>query len=204
MAAVGLTKATIVADLRLVGTAAVSTDSDGTGRSSYVVLARAFAGGSLTVTRTLILSGAGAAGAKGADGVDAPSLLPDSLMNGQAGGAAKESSVTCDDVTRGAGGPAGVPVGVSAGASRVAGAGGQGGTMDTDCNTFSLDFTARAGDSAGSASQLGTGAGHGGGGGSGSGTCGVSGDGEPGLVTNGSKGDGGTGDGRWPLVCGEE
>jgi hypothetical protein len=209
VAAVGLTKATIIADLRLVGTATATTDSDGTGHSSYGVLARAFAGGSLTVTRSLILAGAGAPGAKGADGTDAASLGANSPMNGGIGGAAKESTFTCENVSRGAGGQAGAPVGASTGGSRVAGAGGQGGTMDTDCSLITPDFRAQGGDDGVSATQLGTGAGHGGGGGSGSGTCGPTEDGEPGLVSNGGAGTGGTGggslsNGLWRGVGGQD
>src|SRR5689334_23804919 len=105
--AVGLTKATTVADLTMVGAAASGTDSSGAGRTTYVVLAYNVTGPGLTLARDRLIGGRGAAGAPGAPGLDADTVFADSAMNGGIGVAAYDTLVTCDNFSYGAGGSAG-------------------------------------------------------------------------------------------------
>src|SRR4029077_9892560 len=71
----GLTRATTLADLTMVGAAASGTDTAGNGRNSYVVLAKGVTGPGLSVVRSHLILGHGADGAAGSAGVDALALL---------------------------------------------------------------------------------------------------------------------------------
>src|SRR5512141_3395082 len=81
----------------------------------------------------------------------------------------------------------------ASGRSTLSGAGGHGGTMDTNCGIFSLDYNARAGTDGANASYVAGGFGLHGNGGSGGGVCGPTTNGNPGAVTNGAAGTGGSG-----------
>ncbi len=189
----GLTHQTILSDLTMVGGTAAGTDTTGTGRSSYVVLAHNVTGPGLLVLRSHLILGHGANGAKGAAGVDADSLSPGSAMNGGTGADGAQYSSPCDNTNFGTGGSAGTNA--SAGTS-AGGKGGKGGTMDANCNPITPDFNATSGTQGDSAQIVAVGFGHGGAGGLGQTQCAATGAGQPGLITNGVAGAGGTGNGK--------
>ncbi|MDP3910327.1 MAG: putative metal-binding motif-containing protein, partial [Gemmatimonadales bacterium] len=192
-----LTLPTVVADLTLSGADAASRFGGGQGKSSYVIVARSIPAGVLTIARNVIVARNGLSGALGANGPNAATLSGVGLAGG-AGGAADEFTTACNNTSRGLGGAAGAIGGTGGTVSTVPGAGGNGGTMDTDCNPFALNTTARPGANGLQAAQLGLvpSRGHGGVGGTGGDLCGLPQDGEPGTITNGAAGTGGGAGGR--------
>jgi hypothetical protein len=135
-----LATAPVLRNLVLVGPAAVGLEGIN-GKSSYVIRALQ---SNLVLRDVTLLAGAGAAGPNGGNGADAASIARTATRNGGAGGPGDQFITTCNDVDRGAGGPAGtnsctglvLPNG---------GAGGVGGTMDTHCEAFNNNFNARPG-----------------------------------------------------------
>jgi hypothetical protein len=157
------------------------------GKSSYGVHANAAV---LNLVRVQVKAGNGAPGATGAAGTDAVIVDAQSYMNGGKGGDGARYSTTCDDSSRGAGGARGTNSCTQSPSGRAmnGAGGGQGGTMDTNCGVFSLDFNARGGDGGGYADFTFGSFGTPGGGGSGGSTCGPAGSGNPGVVVNGAAG----------------
>lgn len=161
------------------------------GRSSYVMHAKA---AMVTLSRVQIVAGTGAGGLTGSTGADAVIADAQSYMVGGTGGVGDEFSTTCNSSSRGGGGPAAVNTCSQSPSSRAmnGGAGGQGGTMDTNCSVLSLDLDARPGSDGTNASFLSGSFGLHGTGGSGLDVCGLATGGNPGSVTNGGQGGGGT------------
>jgi len=138
-------------------------------------------------TRVTVIAGNGGNGINGSTGINAPPANP-VVMDGTAGGPAFEDLLSCDSTQRGAPGLAGM----NAAASRRGGAGGAGGTMDTNCDIFNLNLNATSGQTGGNAATLFGGLGTGGPGGpANSSTPGMS--GQPGRVLNGAGGGAGAG-----------
>jgi hypothetical protein len=188
--AAALTKATVVAGLRLVGPTPAGPRPGGAGRNAYVVLARNVAAGLLTIARSTIVAANGSAGAAGAAGDDAALATATAGMNGGTGGASAQYATLCDNTSRGSGGAAGTNA-VAGVTAPNGGAGGAGGTMDTDCQIVQSDLTATAGIAGGGAVTFAAARyGYGGGGGAGATTCGAAGDGADGRVQNGAAGPG--------------
>ena len=181
----GLTKAMTVADLHIVGPNAAGRRAGGWGRSSYAVLVRNVAAGLLTLARNSIAAGNGSDGAAGGNGADASPDTATTAMRGLNGTNAWQTSVVCDATTRM---PGGAPGTNPAGTTQLdGGAGGSGGTMDTNCGT--LDYTAGMGLSGGNATVYVLGQyGSGGSGGAGASTCGQGFSGAPGTIVNGAAG----------------
>ncbi len=148
----------------------------GVARSSYAVHAKQAA---LDLTGVRIIGGNGAAGSPGSNGTSA-SQAP--AAGGSAGGNAAQYATVCDNTSRGAGGSPGI----NAVGSRNGGAGGPGGTMDTNCTLFSENYNATPGAPGfNAASYVGGGSGYRGNGGS---PCAPGGNGNAGSSTNGPGG----------------
>ncbi|MBU1244298.1 hypothetical protein KJ612_13950, partial [Myxococcota bacterium] len=184
---------TTLADLVLVGPAAIGTIADGSGHSSYVVHANNSTG--LVLERVTIQAGTGAPGSGGANGQDASNVNVIAGMNGGSGVGASESTESCNDSDRGAGGTRGTNT--CPGLSPNGGAGGAGGTMDTRCEFLNWNYNATAGLAGSNADQYTTsGYGYRGGGGfaaTGDYTSGPGGPGLAGRVQNGGGGTAGSG-----------
>jgi hypothetical protein len=178
-----------IGDMILQGPNAQGTggSSGRDGMSSYVIHAKA---SSVSLVRVEVVAGNGASGLSGVTGPDAVIVDAQSYMVGAFGGAGQQYTTTCDDSTRGGGGAAATNSCSQSPSSRAmnGGGGGQGGTMDTNCGVFSLDFNARGGDNGANASLVFGSFGVHGNGGSGGGSCGATTPGNPGLVANGAAG----------------
>ena len=113
-------------------------------------------GGKVTLVRVQIQAGNGADGAGGSNGQDAVIVDRQSYMNGATGGAGDEYVTACNNSSYGAGGPAGTNTCTSSPSSRAVngGGGGNGGTMDTNCGVFSLNYDARPGSNGTSAAYV--------------------------------------------------
>jgi hypothetical protein len=175
-----------ISNLTIAGPTAQGTVG-GNGRSSYGVHAVA---STLTLEDVTVLAGNGAPGDTGAVGTDAVIVAAQSFMNGGVGGNGDELTVSCDDTSRGAGGLAGTNTCSQSPSSRPmnAGAGGPGGTMDTDCGVLSSDYNATGGLNGVNASFVSGAFGFHGSGGSGTSSCGPTTAGGPGFVENGAAG----------------
>ncbi|MCL4226235.1 MAG: hypothetical protein KJZ91_17360 [Myxococcales bacterium] len=160
---------------------------DGNGRSSYVVHVNQ---ATVRLERVQLVAGSGAAGAAGDNGLNAATVTAQSHMHGAVGGDGDEYVTACDDSTRGGGGARGTNTCSASPSSRDmdGGAGGRGGTMDTNCSILNLNYNARAGDAGSHADYRNGSFGQGGGGGSGGESCGATGNGGPGEVANGAGG----------------
>jgi hypothetical protein len=177
--AANLASVTKLADMTILG-----ADATTFGASSYAVVIDE---STAVLERNRIVAGDGAVGAAGADGSNAPSVAASASAHGIDGGNAFEESTACDSTSKGGGGAAGTHPDIGT----AAGAGGAGGTMDTNCNPFSVNLTARPGAPGGNAAQfLPAGYGFGGAGGGGAETCGQGSDGGNGRIVNGVAGAG--------------
>lgn len=117
-----LAAAASVADLRVLGATATTP-----GASSYGVLVQS---STVTLTRITVEAGDGAVGVSGADGTSA---TQDPAPSGEVGGdGAEPPSSPCNVTDRGSGGPGATNLLVP-GDRTVGGAGGSGGTLDTEC-----------------------------------------------------------------------
>jgi hypothetical protein len=156
-------------------------DGKGTGESSYGVHG---VSSTLTFERITFMQGDGAPGYPGNNGQNASGSA---AQGGGNGGGADEYTTTCNDSSRGGGGSAG-----SNGACSGTGGGngGRGGTMDSDCGFWTLNYNARSGDSGNNAViYAGGSVGYRGNGG---GTCGTGGAANDGWIQNGVGGSGGS------------
>ncbi len=170
----------------LDGLVLVGPDASGAGASTYVVHAARVPG--FDIVRATIQAGNGVAGADGTAGVDAPMVDSAGYMNGVGGGNADYYATVCDDTTRGAGGPGGNNRCTGPGTTLPGGGGGGvGGKMDADCSA--LDYRATPGGPGGNAaySNMMTYVGVGGLNGT---TCGLTGSGYEGRMSNGRAGIG--------------
>lgn len=118
---------TEVADLQLIGPSASGSNSDGSGHSSHAVYG---SDANLLLSRLRIIQGNGAPGLPGSPAPGAGVIS--GAAHGGPGDAAEELNAACDDTTRGLGGSAGVNP--QCGSGTGAGAGGDGGTIDTACS----------------------------------------------------------------------
>jgi hypothetical protein len=189
----------ILADIE-VDAPNTTVTSNGNGLNSYALYADQ--GANVQLLRDKIVAANGAGGADGSAGVDA---VQNAIPAATAGDPGQEYSVFCDNTSRGHGGAASTNT-CASGRSVVAGAGGDGGTMDTDCSAFSLDLTATPGSTGINAETIVGTAGNGGTGGSGGTSCGPTQGGFAGAVSNGSGGPAGIGsalvDGQWSADAG--
>ena len=166
------------------------------GLSSYVVHAIQ---AQVTLENVRLQCGNASAGSTGSVGTDA--VIVTAALGGTKGGNGNEFSVACDNLSRGGGGSAGTNSCSQSPSLRAmnGGAGGAGGTMDTDCSFFSPDHTARAGLSGSPAALVVGSAGlEGAGGPANAGGCGTGGGtpggaGDAGFIANGGAGTGGSG-----------
>jgi hypothetical protein len=197
-----VTQPLTVADLEIVGPDATGLTATGEGRSSYAIVLRNVAAGVVTLTRLDIIGGDGSSGADGAVGVDAATLS--APADGQDGLDADSLFTACNNSTHGAGGAAATNSSATPGRSMNGGAGGDGGTVDTDCtgiNPANWDFTARPGIAGTNAGSFLAGVyGSGGAGGTGGTSCGAV---QHGLAGNVSNGSGGTGAGTAGRLIGD-
>ena len=157
---------------------ATGQQTDGSGRHSAGILLRNVSPG-INITHSDVIAGSGSAGLAGVTGTSA-SQTP--APSGGPGGNANEIQTACDATSRGTGGNGG------GSSTSQGGDGGAGGTMDTDCDPFSLNFTARPGLAGTEASVFGAGYGTGGPAG---GLCLVGQPGVDGRQVNGANGAGG-------------
>jgi len=165
-------------NLQVQGPNASGSGSGGIARSSYAIHAVQAA---LTMDGVRVVGGNGAAGTAGANGTSATQTP---AAPGQNGGPADEFVVSCDNTSRGAGGAPGI----GPNSTQNGGAGGAGGTMDTDCTIFQWDYTNTPGQVGFNAFSYQTGVfGYRGGGGA---PCGPGGNGLSGLTVHGSGGTG--------------
>ncbi|MEM9189825.1 MAG: hypothetical protein AAGF12_11655 [Myxococcota bacterium] len=153
----------------------------------------------VTILRSTLQQGNGAAGAAGSAGLDAPVVVATSGMGGGMGGMADAYITTCDSFTFGAAGTAGTNscAGGPSTTSPAGGAGGGGGVMDNTCVCLGFcvcdggQCVAAGGQNGGSADQsIAGGFGFRGEGGAGATTCGIGTGGFFGRVVNGGRGTG--------------
>lgn len=177
---------TLFADVEVDAPDAAPTLS-GNGLDSHAVYVDQDA--TLQLLRSRIVQGKGADGAAGFAGTDA---LQVTILPPAPGGDAAQYSSTCDNTSHGSGAaPSANECG--SGSSTLAGKGGDGGTMDTNCTCCVFDFTARPGSAGQDSPSASGGAGKGGSGGSGGSSCGTSQAGTNGFVHDGSGGISGIG-----------
>ena len=173
-----------IADVTLTSPSA-SGQHQGRGASSQTVHV---VSSNIVLRRVAFRPGAGASGQAGAAG--AGSGQQGGAPPGAAGGGARRYNTTCDSSSRGGGG-AGASGGCGGGTR--GGNGGSGGTMDSNCSIWSLNYSARGGNRGAHAADRRQGAGGGGGGG---GRCGQGGDGAAGSTLHGTGGGGAAQGGR--------
>jgi len=169
----GINSPTVLSDLNIIAPSSFSV-----GLSSYGVHVVNSAG--LTIQRSTIQGGNGAAGSNGSDAASATV----GGVNGTAGGNADEFNTSCNSSSAGAGGTGGT----LANPNTRGGNGGRGGFMDTSCSGFpNLNATSGVGGAA--AAVSGAGFGQAGGGGA---TCLAGNDGLDGQTVHGAAGSGAT------------
>ena len=154
---------------------------DGSGRHTTGILLRNST--AVTISNSRITAGNATAGLAGSNGQSATQTAPSA---GQPGGNGNEFTVACDNTSKGLGGDPG------GSGNYQGGAGGSGGTMDTDCSFTSSNFDARPGTKGFDAVIHTADYGTGGLGGSGTDVCGVTQNGQDGRVINGVNGSGGS------------
>jgi hypothetical protein len=132
----------IIADLQLQGENVTGATASGAGRNSYAIYAN---NSNVEIDRSIIRQGNGAVGTAGAPGVDAVVLTAPTRPS--VAGFGGSISGFCDATTRGAASSGGTNVCTSGPSVRAAngGAGGFGGTEDSNCGVSSLDFDATPG-----------------------------------------------------------
>lgn len=177
----------IVTDLAFIAPSSASQTATGEGLGSVAIRVRD--GASLDLQRSDAVAGDGAAGAPGAPGQPADPLAALPGMHGGQGGTGAEFSTSCNDVDRGDGGGGGFNVCLGGGRLTGAGDGGDGGSMDTQCDCCAFDYDAAPGSPGTPAAFTAGASGLGGLGGSGTGACGPTSDGGDGLVTDGQPGE---------------
>lgn len=170
------------ADVELVNLRVQGVNASGSNgsfaRSSYAIHA---VQATLGLEGVRVIAGNGAPGTPGGSGTSASQTA---AAAGQNGGPAAEYSTPCDNTSRGAGGSPGVGLN----STQNGGAGGPGGTMDTDCTVFQWDYTHRPGLPGGNAAVFQNGGyGYRGGGGA---PCGPGGNGFAGSTVHGAGGAG--------------
>ena len=174
-----LTQAFTFDMLQVAGPTVTGQRTDGSGKHTAGILLRNIAANIATISYTKITGGNATGGNSGSGGTNAIQTAPSA---GQPGDPGAESEVVCDNTSRGAGGNAG-----GSGALQ-GGAGAAGGTMDSDCNFSSPNFTATAGDKGGNAASFGATFGTGSNGGTGGDACGIVLAGQNGRQINGPAG----------------
>ena len=162
-----------------------TTAQAGTGEGLGSVGIQLGGGAALDLRRSDAVAGNAADGTMGSDGSSASLLARQNFMNGEPGGNGAEFATACNSTSRGLGGGGGSnSCSVAGGRAMDAGAGGHGGTMDSNCGITS-DLDARPGSAGGFAAYSADGAGTAGNGGSGASSCGPTTGGGDGAVTDG-------------------
>ncbi len=179
----------VLDELEVTAPSASGTVTGGAGGTSYGV--RVLAGAALSITRSSIVAGAGFPGQNGSNGSSASQALP---ATGGTGGSGDQFLTVCNDTSRGTRGSAGSNPGCTGSRSTTGGQGGLGGTMDASCSgiggtCFGSDCDATSGTAGGNAIFVTATSGTGGFAGP---PCGGSSGADPGFVTDGSGGAGGS------------